>query len=1010
MAVKKVKKAPKKVNKQDTPGSVDSPEQLSDLPTMTSSKDDVSFMESNGGAEERSSADEPVKDESLELGEPVEDGANFEDIEVPETAVDEAEDDTEPDDNSEKDIDLDEVDKEHVGAEGDTTPKDSVEETDEAGGDDKEEKEEIDEGRTRDRMNEMDVPEININKLYGPPKRRSRKETARTYFTTVVVAILVGLSIFAFIRFTAPGSGFDTDGDGMPDEWEKKYGLDPDDDADRKLDPDGDGLTNLAEYRYHIPKPHNGVWNGGTHPNNADSDGDIIQDGWEIEFDLDPLNASDAKLDPDGDGLVFTVNNVTLKLDFSNYNEYRAGTDPYDPDTDDDGMLDGWEDYFKLDPLNSSDSSMDPDGDGLKNAVECLNGTNPSKNDTDSDGLDDMVELVTHRTNPRFWDTDEDGIPDGWEVKFGLDPLDDKDAYHEEDDDDLQNWREYYHGTDPHHPDTDLDNMPDGWEVEMGSGPGGGIIIDPTFPDQDADPDLDDLPNLAEYLTNTDPLDPDTDGDGLTDGLEARIGFPGRLIDGVFMVNDSSYRYYTDPLTNDTDHDRLPDMDEINLGTNASDPDTDGDGLDDMEERETYLTNPGLADTDGDGLSDWQEVKGSTGYITNPHLRDTDNDGLSDGDEILNNYLPYRKPGPLLAHATDPTDQDSDGDSIPDGWEVGMGLTRDMNLIRDYVIEVGISLWFDKDHAFLEYNRNASGWEEFLDADGNDKVDAVLPGVLIINPLLAEDRLLDPDNDGLSNLDEYRKYGEITGRDNATNPLSVDTDGDGMTDSWELQYLAYFPEMDIWSPDPLVRDSQDDPDADGCHYEIDGKNYYHPFVNIEEFWWSNFYPNHCNPSMGDNDGDDIPDGEEIWKHSYDGNINSGDGLPNGWECVFGAFPRYVYGPEDFTPSFIMPLDFNPFENDSNNDGIMDRDADPDNDGHANLEEFLRNSDPTNSLSTPSRTRGAENELNVMSSHAVNLDRLSDRGAYPSLVIILFLMMICLLCANCVGSFFRKRIW
>ncbi len=1008
MAVKKVKKAPKKVKKQDAPDSEDSPEPSTDLSIITSSEDGVSTAGSNGDTENRSSADESVIHELAESLEPVGDGGNEEDIEVQETAVDGAEDDTEPGDDEDTDIEKDETEKVNVDDEEEALPKDSVVGTDDFEEDDGEEKEEIDDERSGAQLNEMDVPEININKLYGPPRKKTRKEKTRTYFTTVVIAILVGLSIFAFIRFTAPGSGFDSDDDGMPDEWERKYGLNPNDDGDRKLDPDGDGLSNLAEYRYGIPDSHNGVWNGGTHPNNADSDGDIIQDGWEIDFDLDPLNATDAKLDPDGDGLDFTVNNVTLKLDFSNYNEYRAGTDPYDPDTDNDGMLDGWEDYFKLDPLNSSDSSIDPDGDGLENAVEYLNGTNPTKNDTDSDGLDDLVELVTHGTNPLFWDTDEDGIPDGWEVEFGLDPLNGKDAYHEEDDDDLPNWREYYHGTDPYDPDTDGDNMPDGWEVEMGRNRNGTIKIVPTFPDQNSDPDGDDLPNLQEYLKGTDPLEPDTDDDGLSDGMEAGIGFPGRLVDGVFMVNDSSFRYHTDPLTNDTDHDQILDADEINNGTNASDPDTDDDGLGDLEERETYLTNPSLSDTDSDGLSDWQEVKGSTGYITNPHLRDTDNDGLIDGDEVLTDYLPYRKPGPLPGHATDPTDQDSDGDGIPDGWEADLGLTRDMHLIREYTMEVGISLWFDKDHAFLEYNRNASGWEEFLDADGNDKVDADLPGVLIINPLLAEDRLLDPDNDGLSNLDEHRKYREITGRENSTNPLSVDTDGDGMTDSWELEYLTYFSKTEIWSPDPLSRDSHDDPDDDGCHYEIDGNTYYHPFVNIEEFWWSNFYPNHCNPSRSDNDGDDIPDGKEIWKHSYDGNINSGDGLPNGWECVFGAFPRYVYGPEDFTPSFIMPLDFNPFENDSNNDGIMDRDADPDNDGHTNLEEFLRNTDPTNPLSVPSRTRGAVNDMKVKSSRTVDLHGLMDQKVSYSFEIIFFLAAIGLLCANCVECVFRKR--
>ncbi len=47
-----------------------------------------------------------------------------------------------------------------------------------------------------------------------------------------------------------PGAGpdVDSDGDGMPDWWEKKYGLDPNDPSDASKDADGDGYTNLEEY------------------------------------------------------------------------------------------------------------------------------------------------------------------------------------------------------------------------------------------------------------------------------------------------------------------------------------------------------------------------------------------------------------------------------------------------------------------------------------------------------------------------------------------------------------------------------------------------------------------------------------------------------------------------------------------------------------------------------------------------------------------------------------------
>jgi hypothetical protein len=43
-------------------------------------------------------------------------------------------------------------------------------------------------------------------------------------------------------------TGWDSDGDGIPDAWEKRNGLNPGDAADRNGDRDGDGFTNLEEY------------------------------------------------------------------------------------------------------------------------------------------------------------------------------------------------------------------------------------------------------------------------------------------------------------------------------------------------------------------------------------------------------------------------------------------------------------------------------------------------------------------------------------------------------------------------------------------------------------------------------------------------------------------------------------------------------------------------------------------------------------------------------------------
>lgn len=60
----------------------------------------------------------------------------------------------------------------------------------------------------------------------------------------------------------------------------------------------------------------------------------------------------------------------------------------------------------------------------------------------------------------------------------------------------------------------------------------------------------------------------------------------------------------------DSDNDRLSDAEEAQYGTNPYDPDTDHDGLTDYEEVKVYHTNPLNPDTDGDGFKDGDEVKG----------------------------------------------------------------------------------------------------------------------------------------------------------------------------------------------------------------------------------------------------------------------------------------------------------------------------------------------------------------------------------------------------------------
>ena len=82
--------------------------------------------------------------------------------------------------------------------------------------------------------------------------------------------------------FTLFSGASDLDQDGMPDSWEELNGLDPNDPLDALLDPDGDFLTNLQEFK------------NACDPNNPDSDGDSLVDGWEVHYGFNPGNVQGA--------------------------------------------------------------------------------------------------------------------------------------------------------------------------------------------------------------------------------------------------------------------------------------------------------------------------------------------------------------------------------------------------------------------------------------------------------------------------------------------------------------------------------------------------------------------------------------------------------------------------------------------------------------------------------------------------------------------------------------------
>lgn len=119
-------------------------------------------------------------------------------------------------------------------------------------------------------------------------------------------------------------------------------------------------------------------------------------------------------------------------------------------------------------------------------------------------------------------DSDEDGLLDSWEIEY-FGNITYYGSSEDPDGDELTNLEEFNSNTNPTIADTDDDGMVDGWEVTNS--------LDPNNKnDAAADPDKDGSPNLDEYIHGTDPND--SNDTGPTDTKEDD--------DGLAMKFDSS--------------------------------------------------------------------------------------------------------------------------------------------------------------------------------------------------------------------------------------------------------------------------------------------------------------------------------------------------------------------------------------------------------------------------------------------------------------------------------------
>ncbi len=423
----------------------------------------------------------------------------------------------------------------------------------------------------------------------------------------------------------------DTDGDGIND-YDEVNGtgplapFGPTNPAD--LDSDDDGIPDGEEALA------GGPLTGGapTDPTNPDTDNDGVNDGTEVGV-TEPVPGGtsntgipSAGTDPTADAWVPDADPSTT-------------TDPGDDDSDDDGLLDGEED---LNGNGAVDGGPGPDGEVVigGTGTDGEGESDPNNEDSDGDMLTDGFE-VDAGTDPMDTDSDDGGIADGFEVGNGIDPLlpgDDGD-FIDDDNDGLMNNTELALGTDPFDSDTDDDGIDDFAEV-AGGAPGvydAGVDTDPLDRDTDDDGLIDgDEANGTgplDGIGSTDPLNPDTDDDGLNDGLEVGIDeeVPAGISDGTgisFAGTDGEWQADTDPgtttnpLDGDSDDDGLLDGTEDANGNGATD-----NVLGDSSSTGEGETDPGMIDTDGDGIQD-----GTESGLTEPEREDATDLGLFQPD------------------------------------------------------------------------------------------------------------------------------------------------------------------------------------------------------------------------------------------------------------------------------------------------------------------------------------------------------------------------------------------
>ncbi len=575
----------------------------------------------------------------------------------------------------------------------------------------------------------------------------------------------------------------DTDGDGLDDDIE--FSAYPcascpyvnDDDSD------DDGLQDGYEDANQDGTITNTIGDNTSHGSgetdfcNSDTDADGLLDGEEeglFGLEVTPEGVSGTVGSPGGTislgGSVTTVPALDSDMDNDYLTDYEEvniyQTDPMDADTDDDTLMDSIEvatwDATIAARLVAAGVSL-PFGGSTTASSDARDHSNPRMQDTDGDGLTDDLEIAYGCTYVNDDDSDDDGLQDGWEDRnrdgdWDYTTLDKTSTGHG------------IGETDPCDPDTDDDGLLDGEEEGLfGQGlvgvvhPLGSTNLDPALDD---DSDNDGLSDYEEVnITGTNPLHWDTDGDGISDADE--------LITTGGIWPKRTFIQESDPLDPDTDDDYLSDGIEWTVGHTYA-----GTGLGDSTASSVFRKLGGIPDT-------------ICPYVNDD---DSDDDGLQDGTEDANHDGTWGvngagiTVGSFSTQATmdgtvtywecDLCNPDTDGDGLLDGEEVAL-IGGGPILGRPRPVPGFYTVTPEEVSTVLPLGTGPAGSPP---GTGNSQLGPYtfipIAGVLMTGDKTVPALDVDSDNDGLSDYEEVN----ITG----TDPLDQDSDNDTLMDSDEL--------------------------------------------------------------------------------------------------------------------------------------------------------------------------------------------------------------------------------